>query len=1171
MKQKTIIITTLIITLIFNTITVYAGDWGTDQETSTQYIEYKNGEKRPYSYKIIDPDDGIEKTFYRYHLAQKGQDGVVIKEINGKKRFFRINQPSYLTTPTDNPENLEPLKNPENFKDTYDIYNNRNNFEGISYVTKSNKTYPTDYPDLPIIRRDLIGKDNYNFKTDTSNIFTKVVEQVANPTKQFFTHTTGIDGNVRWIKDHMGNTVSSIYISADYLSNPLTGYFTSLNLIKESWLKYTTRVKKGDVNKEFESRGKVVSQEYIDEYTAFTAFNQGLETSIIEQCRRNGLSATLENQVKMFYTYCSQDKRVFEGGHYVEMHGSGWRASGITPEEIYPRNLILYNLKLLDENGQEVEKAVADDTTKYKLTYDVVLESDSENDKTFNKDILSNVFINFNNNQDLSKSDIYMSDIKSTNMSNQQLQSATKTYIQGDTTKITNNDLDFPERKSSYETDYFTIPSTYNSGQIIEKLTIWAYTPWQYSHYRSLDNIYQNDNITEIDDFQKLEIPVGQLYNNDLSIPEIWVIDKETGQNVTDGKVKKGKTYIPYFKVKNISENTTKEVIEVGLSNGYESQIFNHYRDERTGYLKDTQKLTSMQDIVIEGKEFTIDKYNPTNFSIYSWISSKHDSKDNIYNFNQDVKKIDLHLEKQDIDDNAVINIQLFDLEGNEYNYKNPDGSYILDPTKTYYSLITVKKLMGNVPLQKPRLEIGYKLQQGAGIVSETLTTQNSLNSVGDEIVYKLSDLHPLNGYLNIWANLPYADVNNDNNTMWKEWIGYYNFSVVEFNIRPERVHLSEDENYREEKIGFSAKLNYSNYNPNGLGTVEDVPLYIYYQNKIIYKEENLTFRNGETINIQGTLNNGNPIPLGKGNNVFVIGINGGINGKVGNRKYHEITKTGNPYLDNEKTDYISVSKDQPPNIEKEMLECDKYNLSSSWSVNFQMFKQTGSLKSRQVTSCKNGSCSTRTITWCENVKTESWVDRRNYREEFETKVLFKSPSTIDKYGDEFINILGNNKGIVRAGQWFEVKVETNYRTDRKNMPNTYRRNKCNFQTRSPNVASLPKSPEFISLKISNFGKTEYYPRLYPTEQKGSWDNHTRTFRPPLQNGKDIFKETSVRRYLPTNAEDGTIILSIITLPFEGYGHDQEYPENTYFQDCRVAKIYVNNSLPIRTQRIGSN
>jgi len=90
-------------------------------------------------------------------------------------------------------------------------------------------------------------------------------------------------------------------------------------------------------------------------------------------------------------------------------------------------------------------------------------------------------------------------------------------------------------------------------------------------------------------------------------------------------------------------------------------------------------------------------------------------------------------------------------------------------------------------------------------------------------------------------------------------------------------------------------------------------------------------------------------------------------------------------------------------------------------------------------------------------------------------------------------------------------------------------------------------------------------------KSSGSWSDMRRYFRPPLTFGKDIFNETSTRRFLPTMAKNGQISIGIITdSSFRGYYYDKNHP-NKNLQDCVSATIYIQNTLNVRSQTIGGD
>ena len=531
--------------------------------------------------------------------------------------------------------------------------------------------------------------------------------------------------------------------------------------------------------------------------------------------------------------------------------------------------------------------------------------------------------------------------------------------------------------------------------------------------------------------------------------------------------------------------------------------------------------------------------------------------------------------ESQEIDfqttneeDNAVTSIDLYDLSGKKYDALNTDSTFSIDPTQRYYAIITVKRLQGSDPSMvktNPGLDVSYKVSQSAtDPYTKRIPSTATLRNVGDKIEYRLDGLYSPDGYIEINAKFNYTDIDMSNNQMSKIWSAVYNFAVSDFIVSPDKLYLQQNQSSIQQSLAFSATITYEAYGEAakayGSAVVPKVPVQIKDQyGRALYYEE-FDLNNNKPFEIHGYLNNGSPITLQQGNLVLTIAINGGgKNGGFTYRKYIEVAGAANAYDDNTAIANVSVDK-APPAV---VLDCTSLRTSNTWSVRYSMFKQTGTMKSRTYTVCGEGGCSQVTVYWCENVVTKSWQEDWNYTETFKINaVWFRSEQTVAQGNSGYINILGNNNGIVRAGQWFEFYVETTYQTNRPSMPATWRNDMCNYQTRSPGLSSVYGNPSYINMTISGYGTGENYAYMAPTSASGPWYSKVSKFQTPPK--LDAMGQTYTRRYIPTTGVNGTINIRVQTIPFNGYIYDQNHPK-VPLKDCVSATINIKDPLPLNT------
>ncbi|MCB2289764.1 hypothetical protein LGK97_08295 [Clostridium sp. CS001] len=555
--------------------------------------------------------------------------------------------------------------------------------------------------------------------------------------------------------------------------------------------------------------------------------------------------------------------------------------------------------------------------------------------------------------------------------------------------------------------------------------------------------------------------------------------------------------------------------------------------------------------------------------SVYNpYISGNLNPNDN--NILNDWESVTLHytINKDTKKDNAVVDIQLFDKSAKEYKdaTKYIDGtnnSYqSLDPMQVgYYAIITVQRLTGSdvaMVDKLPVLDIAYKLSETGNTINTTLNPYSGkdLVKVGDKIQYRLDDLSGFNGLIDINATLNIPDDNMANNNKQEAWKAVYDFAVQGFEVSPKIILVDKSKINSTQKMNFSANIFYDAFgNTKGNNSLaEKVPIEVRemartskdadfkYTGRIMYNEE-VNLSNGNPYTIAGLFKYNNTEDITLNANVtyrYVIAINGGITGSFNYYKYAELDRTNN-----QDSSDISVYK-----ATDTIIDCSNVRISNTWSNQFYYFQKNGVLKQRQAIACsKDGGCWPYTIYWCENVTTFTDNPVVTYREGYSiTNIMFRSEST----SSQWIDVLTEpSKAIVRAGQWFEVQIKTQYNTNRNAEP--YRRfyyDMCNYGTLSPNLSPIYR-PQGLNVQFNvSPVQVENYSNVQPTGYIGDWYARTATFSP------------FGKRYVPVNTKDLDMKLLIQTNAVQGYESDPNHPK-VPLKDCKTVVIKVQGPVPV--------
>jgi hypothetical protein len=1123
-------------------------------------------------YRFKEPTTGKLLTWYPVRVTDGKKEALKILDYT-----IYVEDGQLALTTIDNQGdiyNMDVLKKPENYNKMFDIFQNCWNHTGQSYISKLGRRYPTVYAKDERIPKDNWGKTNYNVKDTTGQRDTKQIDPVPNKNKLIFTTPEGLKVNFRTAMTKDGAYQGFCFYTKDV---GFKDFKPKSSVVFKPWEKHRFGIMEGKFNKlfneEFRRTGNI-DEKWVKWYQIFCQQNKGLDATMISKAKMRRLEPTKENQARMFYEgyYAVHDVTTnLTNGVAMEIHGNSRYYATLTTSIITslknlrvasPENPIgQYNkIDILDAKTRRLlnhEKDILNAGQKIlKRTY--VGFENSVNASTYNKSIQINSFVLYNNNKDFSHTDEFYPLISSKNFGNVSLKSISEGFTFGNGMHLQNE-----ENVAIYEEE-IVVPEYTKGGEFLEQITFGSALPFQTNSYTSED-IEKNDNQKTADDLSTIIFKVKQKNENDLIISDMKLTDKKG--DIVD-KVIKNQEYILQWKIKNIGQTDTKTVIDHSIfTNTLQGQYFSELRDGGIGNTvnSDNPRILKKGEEI----EFKTKIHIPVNVTdnimkISAFIPKAFDISDNKYIYEDDVKTIKFPIinpsgSKENL---AVVDIRLLDSQTQiPYEQLNTDNlSYDFDLNKSYDIEVLVEKKYGTAVIIQPKLDLYIRDSQQA-VEEIQLTSKNTLSKSGDTAVFRLKGYRTDGNTIDILSQIPNMyreqglnDIQSDD-TMTKIWKKEINFTATNLKLNPNHLSIGKRERLPKENIGFTVNLGSSMTSKKSIDNVLFVILDK--NNNVVYEDKNIDF-SGNLIKYQGTIKNYN---LKEGNNPFMAVINH-------NKAIQEYDGSKDPYDDNTSTSNVLVKRDKE-NKEKEMLKCSSYNLQNNWSQTFQMHRKTGSMKSKTVCSKKKG-C--RTVTYCLNVKHKYWKETRSYYERFRVeKVMFRSLSTIEKYGgDGWVNILGNNNGQVRAGQWYEVYLVTHYETNRPSMPDRWRRNKCNYQTRSPGLSSLPNSLEYISLKISGYGETEYYSRLYHYKSENSWYNHKRYYRPELRSGTDIMNETSTRRYIPKTGKDGTILLNVVTKEFRGYEYDEKHPRKL-LQDCKNIKIYVNDPLNVKSQVIGNN
>lgn len=589
--------------------------------------------------------------------------------------------------------------------------------------------------------------------------------------------------------------------------------------------------------------------------------------------------------------------------------------------------------------------------------------------------------------------------------------------------------------------------------------------------------------------------------------------------------------------------------------------------------------------------------------------------------------------------DNSITIKGLYDTSNKDFG-RSEDDCLPIDPTLQYYALIEVKRELGTGDrLERPSIEVfvDFDGQVDRKMVA-TIVEGSVIEKPGDKIVYRVNGLPGLNGTIKIKAHLPHFDSNMTNNDDFSCWEAKFNIGVKQFELYPKEISLP-DQRPREVKtaVSFTAQVyledlldsQYKKFDYYDLKVPIEIREFkdgrptgnIYFSTYKYGKQEvHLPPSGKQTVEvpISGTFEVNPMIFREIGQYSYEISVNGGTGtdsrGDYNYRKYKEISPAkSNPYEDNVAKNYITVDGcadlDCPP--------CDtgggRYRGTNNWTQKFISYDYYLTPEIIPPVYDAEGKMVSPTRYVCVSPASPSNLGRRedtlSFYERYSIKIFFQSQETLEKRHG--INIGGTGGWIditgrkqeVRAGQWFDIRVVSNYDQNRFpcrggsvpfcSISPSY--SVCHSRYSTPDTGYVQKEDRMYIRTIA-YGKRRDYERTGPQSY----------YIIPNDRGSDISGNTNTRKYIPTHAVDGEYYVNAKNKPFESYSkfrRDENHPGNgqgsiqneydyiegltcdgrpkrcltkciptshRYFWDDVSATVVIKNQLNIKTQIIGN-
>lgn len=487
--------------------------------------------------------------------------------------------------------------------------------------------------------------------------------------------------------------------------------------------------------------------------------------------------------------------------------------------------------------------------------------------------------------------------------------------------------------------------------------------------------------------------------------------------------------------------------------------------------------------------------------------------------------------------------------------YRGQDVNYVVpgDEHNIVFNLEHVlgKTTIGLDPVTNPKATIDIDIKDTANNILQRETIRVSeLLEQGKTIEVHSKSLKPLSDGIIACAtiNKVHAEkgLNSDpsNDKLCQTFKGVKNYAIKDFKITPHLIQLANGESSKTVPLS----MNFIVANEGKNTSVTESPIVVIRQNGSVKWSGRIAVSVGSEVPYTVTL----PASVGVGNNTFEVEVN------PEPREVKEFRPNGlPPYVDNKKSDTVVVKK-----YEK-CVECTNPRSNNSWTEKFSWTETIGEWKTYESCDGSGPDHGHTTITYC-STKSKSWSQIVSYSEEFKiTNIYFRSKWSKDtRGGDGWIDLLKEpgNIGKIKAGYGFELKVVTNYTTNRNNVPSPspVPWSECSYGlTRSPGVSPID-NPNAIYAKMpfSSNGNAVCY-ILDKTNATGSWYNSTKTFELPMRNSFNIKEERKI--YVSEKATPKKYAIEIRTPVFDGYDPDVpvDVSNKKPMQGCKTIYLQV--------------
>jgi len=509
--------------------------------------------------------------------------------------------------------------------------------------------------------------------------------------------------------------------------------------------------------------------------------------------------------------------------------------------------------------------------------------------------------------------------------------------------------------------------------------------------------------------------------------------------------------------------------------------------------------------------------------------------------------------------DNAITDIQLFSNAGAEYAEQGDNGYQLLDPTLSYYSMITVERVSGSADSMidySPNLLVEYKFKNTTDVFKETLTpyTGSRLKNVGDEIKYRLNGLVSDTNYIYIKAMLETPDANSSNNTRTETWANIYNLHVRDLVISPEKTQMADGEYNRTVEHTFSVV---AGFNTNGANhAIDNVPVQIIEESRtltgdfgsprVVYSD-NVSLNNSNEVQLSGTFSTNYTRNMDK---KYTVKINGG---ETGIQTYQEVIRD-----DNETYVYTTAFGN-----DSNLLNCDNLRTSGTWSTEFNRTEYSGGVMKtqtymRDVYDSDGNKIGEREYIsyYCEPWGTPTdYQETATFSEELVLKAMFKSTGM-----NNYVDIVANpSLAEVRAGEKFDLYFILEYNTDRGNFPWAsifrtrtyikYDRKGCNKDILSPSSPyTANQYPRLIgNFKISGSQQEPY--DMIPYSVSGTYS-------------KKYYYDPFATRHIPSDTKNMDMKFYLQSEEIDGYIYDINNRDSR-LKLCETVTIKVVGGTPI--------